>query len=75
MRILLGYERVQDIHDRVICLPGEMVLQRRPFRWQLNGAPLSHAYESFEVPGILEEHHLSIVQKINDDLYIVTKSP
>lgn len=68
---LLGYERVQPIHDRILCVSGEMVMQRRPFRWLLNGEVMSNCYESFEPEGFVADKGLEIVQKINADLCIV----
>ena len=70
---LLGYERLTEIHDRIITKPGESVLQRRPFRWLLNGSPLQNAYESFAPESICRDHNLKIIHRFNDDLMVVVK--
>lgn len=70
---LLIYERLQPIHEHIIKLPGEMVLQCRPFRWLLDGQAVSHAYEHCALEYVVAENGLEIVCQLGDLLAIVRR--
>lgn len=72
---LLGYERLREAHEIIVTQPGERVLQRRPFRWKLDGEIVPNAYESFAVEIVLADHKLEVVHKFNDDLFVVRDLP
>jgi hypothetical protein len=69
---MLPYERLgENIHEHIYCAKGEKVLQRRPFRWKLNGQVVCNAYESFSMESVCDDNGFEIVERYADDLAIV----
>ena len=47
-------------------------LQRRPFRWELDGEICRWCYEMFSMETVLKTHNLTVVEKIDDNTAWVT---